>query len=91
MVEKGARLKEHGVLDLQETDAPISQTWLLQTFFGSDPHIKSLATQVIRELGENEDTKSLIVTRKNGTHHVASVTDSELFKRMMVEKGARLR
>lgn len=91
MVEKGVKLKEKDILDLQKTDAAITQAWLQATFIGREHEIKSLANQVIQELRENEDTKGLIIQRRNNTRLITVVTDSELFKTMMLEKGAKLR
>lgn len=91
MVEKGARLRGEGILDLQETDAAITSRWLSHIFSGRYSFLKRHASQIIEELRASEDTKNLIVTRRNGNHYVISVTDSGLFKRMMAEKGARLK
>jgi len=88
MVEKGARLKEKGILDLQETDASITQGWLKNTFVGRDKIVRRLADEVAKELSENEKTKNLVAKRRNNTATVTVVTDKSLFVQKMIEKGA---
>jgi len=88
MTEKGARLQEKDLLELQETDAPITRGWLTDTYHRRGEVIRPLADMVIKELSEDENTQGLVVRRKNGQAIVTAVTDIELFKRKMAEKEA---
>lgn len=90
MQDKGARLKEKSLEQLQETDTPINQPTINAIFIGGYFKLLPIIKNVIEEL--RAESPELVVKRIGPSGHaITVVTDREMLVKKMLERGTQLR
>lgn len=89
MKNKGVVPRSEDLSAPKDTDAILSTNWLRDNFIGNYATLKPLADSVLRQLQSSDETRHLINRRRFSGNVVTVVTDVELFKKLMLESGAR--
>ncbi len=88
MLERDVELRIP-VIEIQDTDAPINQNFLNQTFRGSNVRLIEVAREIVEEI--RKENPDLLVYRRNAaTRRTLVITDRNLFIKKMADRGIHL-
>ena len=82
-------LQREGLLEVQETDFPITQSNLVRAFKGKQERVKKVVDAVLEEIKNNDE--SLIKNRTSSNNLVVVVTDKEKFIALMKKRGIEMK
>lgn len=84
-------LQREGLLEVQETDFPITQSNLIETFRGKYERVKKVVNEVLEEIRSENGDLILIKNRTSANNLVIVVTDRGKFIALIKKKGIEMK
>lgn len=84
-------LQKQGLLEVQDSEIPITLDSLQKTFIGAYQKTISQANKILEELSKSNPDAVILRIKLEGYTHVVRVVDKKTFTRMMEAKGIKAR